>query len=102
MAFYHVGDCSCPEGCCDCGVVYPPIAPKSARTRRWILYRSSFREYHVQEDWKTPFKELEKLPHYITTFNSKNEAFDEAILRLNAEINVLSREVEALKRRKTK
>lgn len=22
MAFYHVGSCDCPEGCCDCGTEY--------------------------------------------------------------------------------
>jgi hypothetical protein len=23
MAFYHVGSCACPMGCCDCGTVAP-------------------------------------------------------------------------------
>ncbi len=51
MADYHVGSCSCPVGCCDCG----PASP--ARTSQYLLTRTPWELYGARE-FKTVLRQL--------------------------------------------
>jgi hypothetical protein len=52
MAFYHVGGCSCPEGCCDCGDPSPPVTHRvRAKLKKFRRLGGPFNRDH---EWRHP------------------------------------------------
>lgn len=68
MAFYHVGSCSCPIGCCDCG----PSPTEKEKTEKELV--EEMRKYLKPYEFTALYKDLvgEKRTHkkYPANFRS--------------------------------
>ena len=52
MAWYHVGSCDCPVGCCDCGTVYTHKVHYFWRPRKqWSVQLASSKEEATNMMW---------------------------------------------------
>lgn len=63
MAFYHVGSCSCPMGCCDC-------YPDSELEQVWLDNRTGeiFLSNHKQQDAYVDGNNFEREPWWLTEY----------------------------------